>query len=237
MGEQDVIRRLQKSRVERMIDGVCGGIADYAGVDPTLVRVAFLLLLLFKGLGALLYLAGMILMPAGPPRAIAAESPGPVRQKTNTRFWGILLVLVGFVWLVSNLGWMWWRDWWGMSWEIAVPVLLILAGVGFLFGGRSYVAAGPADARPTDATKEDVMEDLKGDAAQERPFRRLTRSITEKKIFGVCGGLGIYLGIDPTVIRLLCVISTIATSGGVLLVYLLMALLVPKEPQPVPVPQ
>lgn len=214
MEEHSAIRRLQKSRSERMIDGVCGGVAHYVGVDPTLVRVAFLLLLLFKGLGVLLYLAGMILMPSGPPRTEVADNVGPARQKTNTKFWGVLLVVVGIVWLVSNLGWMWWRDWWGISWEIAVPLLLILAGVGFLFGGRSYVAARAVEPSPSHATKEDVMEDIRADAPQEQPFRRLTRSTAEKKIFGVCGGLGVYLGIDPTVIRLLCVLATIATSGG-----------------------
>jgi len=219
-----------------MIDGVCGGIAEYAGVDPTLVRLAFLLLLLFKGLGALLYLAGMILIPSAPPNAGTARGSAPGRQGTNTRFWGVLLVIVGTVWVISNLGWMWWRDWWGVSWEIVVPVLLILAGVGFLFGGRSYVAARPVEPSGEAAT-EVAMGGKRRDAAQEGSYRRLTRSQTEKKIFGVCGGLGIYLGIDPTVIRLLIVIATFATGGGAILVYLLMALLVPKEVPALPVPQ
>jgi len=219
-----------------MIDGVCGGIAEYAGVDPTLVRLAFLLLLLFKGLGALLYLVGMILIPSAPPGADTVRRSAPDRRQTNTRFWGVLLVVVGIVWLISNLGWMWWRDWWGVSWEIVVPVLLILAGVGFLFGGRSYVAARPVAPTGEDATEE-AMGGKRRDATPEGPYRRLTRSQTEKKVFGVCGGLGIYVGIDPTVIRLLFVIATFATGGAALLVYLLMALLVPKDPPALPVPQ
>jgi phage shock protein C len=235
MDEHGSIKRLRKSRQERMIDGVCGGIAEYAGVDPTLVRVAFLLLLLFKGFGALLYIAGMILMPSAPPRGDAANSSAPGRQQTNTRFWGILLVVVGIVWLVSNLGWLWWRDWWGVSWEILVPLVLILAGVGFLFGGRSYVTA--ATVEPSREEKEEAMDDQRGGPAREGPMRRLTRSMSEKKIFGVCGGIGMYLGVDPTVIRILFVIAIFATGGGVILVYLLMALLVPKESPPLPVTQ
>jgi len=216
-----------------MIDGVCGGIAEYAGVDPTLVRVAFVLLLLFKGLGALLYLGAMILMPAGPPPVEMPESQLPGRQRTNTRFWGILLVIVGTAWLVSNFGWMWWRDWWGASWEIVVPVLLILAGVGFLFGGRSYVSASSGEPA-RDNQKEGIMDDQRYTATQDQPLRRLMRSQTEKKIFGVCGGVGVYVGLDPTVIRLIFVVATFATGGAAILVYLLMALLVPKESPALP---
>ena len=234
MEGESTIRRLQKSRRERMIDGVCGGVAEYAGVDPTLVRLAFLLLLLFKGLGAILYLAGMILMPAAPVGS--STETAHARQRTNTRFWGILLVVVGIVWLVSNLGWMWWREWWGVSWEILVPVLLILAGVGFLFGGRSYVSPQTGDVHSEEAKEPDMEED-RVEAGYDRPFRRLKRSPVEKKLFGVCGGLGIYLGVDPTVIRLLFVIVTVASGGGAILVYLLMALLVPKEVVHVPAPQ
>jgi phage shock protein C len=60
------VKRLYKSRTERMIDGVCGGIAEYFGVDPTLVRIATVLLVLAGGAGVVLYIAGMILMPMNP---------------------------------------------------------------------------------------------------------------------------------------------------------------------------
>lgn len=232
MEAQATVRRLTKSRQDRMIDGVCGGIARYAGIDPTLVRLAFLLLVLFKGIGVLLYVAGMILMPAAPRDETAAESSEIVRRRTNTRFWGILLVIVGIVWLMSNLGWMWWMNWWGVSWELGIPVLLILAGVGFLFGGRGYIAAGG----PADEKTEGQMDANAGEERKGASMRRLTRSQSEKKLFGVCGGIGVYLGVDPTVIRLLFVIAVFATEGAAILIYLLMALLVPRETIPMPSP-
>ncbi len=46
-----------------MIDGVCGGIAAYFSVDPTLIRIVWVLLALFGGSGVILYIAAMILMP------------------------------------------------------------------------------------------------------------------------------------------------------------------------------
>jgi phage shock protein C len=52
-------------RIERgkMIAGVCAGVAAYLGVDPTLVRLAFLLLIPASGIGLLLYLVLWIIMP------------------------------------------------------------------------------------------------------------------------------------------------------------------------------
>lgn len=55
-------KRLTRSRDERMIAGVAGGIARYAGVDPVVVRILFVVLTLFGGGGAVLYLICWILM-------------------------------------------------------------------------------------------------------------------------------------------------------------------------------
>ncbi len=48
------VRRLYRSRTERMIAGVCGGFAEYANTDPTVVRALFILLAVFTGGAALL---------------------------------------------------------------------------------------------------------------------------------------------------------------------------------------
>lgn len=50
----------------------------------------------------------------------------------------------------------------------------------------------------------------------------------DKKIFGVCGGLGDYFEIDPTIIRILFIASVLLFGGGVLL-YLIMAIVMPDE--------
>jgi len=130
-----------------MIDGVCGGIAAYFSIDSTLVRVVWVLLTLFGGSGVLLYIAAMIVMPKEEPTEPGQAAP-PRNHAQNTKFWGFLLVIVGSVWLLGNLGVSLWHHWWGFPLQIGVPVLLILAGVAFLFGGRSYVAGQGAAAEP-----------------------------------------------------------------------------------------
>lgn len=55
---------LRRSATERMIGGVCGGLAEYFDIDPTLVRVAYVLLTLFTAFsGVLAYIVLLIVMP------------------------------------------------------------------------------------------------------------------------------------------------------------------------------
>lgn len=62
------------------------------------------------------------------------------------------------------------------------------------------------------------------------PVRRLYRSRSEKVLAGVCGGLADYFSIDPTVVRLIFVAAALLGVGGGLLIYVIMALVVPLEP-------
>lgn len=59
-------KRLMRSRDNRVIAGVCGGVGDYFNIDPTVVRLAFLLLVIVGGLSAWLYLLALIIMPNEP---------------------------------------------------------------------------------------------------------------------------------------------------------------------------
>lgn len=58
-------RTLTKSSTDRMIAGVCGGIADYLNLDPTLVRAGFVLLSIFSAAfpGLIVYIALAVIMP------------------------------------------------------------------------------------------------------------------------------------------------------------------------------
>ena len=60
-------------------------------------------------------------------------------------------------------------------------------------------------------------------------YRRLYRSRNNRMLFGVCGGLGEYLNVDPTVVRLIFVLAFLPGGPG-LIAYLALALLVPEEP-------
>jgi phage shock protein C len=217
-------RRLVKSRTDRMVDGVCGGIAAYFSIDATLIRILWVLLTIFGGSGVLLYIAAMIVMPKAEPDATAAAAP-PKNHTQNTRFWGILLVVVGALWLMGNLGVPIWYHWWGFPLHIGVPVLLILAGVAFLFGGRSYVAGAAAPAGSTGAT----IDAPPTGTAPSGP-EKLYRSRTDKKIVGVCGGIGAHVNVDPVIIRLLFVAGVLASCGFFVLLYIIMGIIIPQEP-------
>ena len=59
-------------------------------------------------------------------------------------------------------------------------------------------------------------------------YKQMTRSTTNRMIAGVCAGLGEYLNIDPTVVRLLFVLGFFLTGPSILLAYLIMAIIVPE---------
>jgi len=67
-------RKLYRSRTEVMIGGVCAGLGDYLKVDPTVVRLAFVLTALFGGHSILLYLVMWLIMPPVPEQP-AVEHP------------------------------------------------------------------------------------------------------------------------------------------------------------------
>ena len=58
--------------------------------------------------------------------------------------------------------------------------------------------------------------------------KRLYKSSTDKKVCGVCGGLANYFDVDPTVIRLIWVIFTLAGGSG-LIAYIIAAIIMPDE--------
>ncbi len=70
-------KKLHRSRRDKKIAGVCGGFADYLDVDPTLVRVVWLMTALFIGSGFLAYIIAWIVMPAETPGEELASAPAP----------------------------------------------------------------------------------------------------------------------------------------------------------------
>ena len=59
-------KRLYKSNTDKMLDGVCGGIAEYFNIDPTLVRLAWVLFCALGGSGILAYIIAAIIIPRSP---------------------------------------------------------------------------------------------------------------------------------------------------------------------------
>ena len=62
-------------------------------------------------------------------------------------------------------------------------------------------------------------------------YKTLTRSVTNRMVAGVCAGLADYMNIDPTVVRLLFVLGFFLAGPGIVLAYLIMAIVAPEETQ------
>ena len=73
--------RLYRSRTDRQVAGVCGGLGEYLGFDPTLIRIAWLVSIIFAGAGLFAYLVAAVIIPedAGyeQPGLFAAEDDTP----------------------------------------------------------------------------------------------------------------------------------------------------------------
>jgi phage shock protein C len=61
--------------------------------------------------------------------------------------------------------------------------------------------------------------------------KKLYRSRTDRKIAGVCGGIAAYLDVDTMVVRLIFIALLLVGVGPIILLYLIMWLIVPEEPQ------
>ncbi|TAK35899.1 MAG: PspC domain-containing protein [Chloroflexota bacterium] len=123
-------RRLYRSRDNRMIAGVAGGLAEYFSVDPALVRVGIVLTALATG-GAVV-LAYIVMAIAIPQRPLGEMESlleeGPIDARRNSRMAGYALVGIGLFVLLSNMGLFRIFDW-GRVWPIAligVGVLLLM---------------------------------------------------------------------------------------------------------------
>ncbi len=230
-------KRLYKSRSERMIDGVCGGLAEFFGVEVTLIRITWVLLTLLGGSGIILYLAAMFIIPVNPVPLAATPRATSSSAGANAKFWGILLVVVGILWLLRNLDIPYYLHWWGFSWDYMLPVILILAGVAFLFGGRNglMTSAGAQAQGTPESSPDQPSQSTDNEAPPMSQPLRLYKSRVERKLFGVCGGIATYANVDPTIIRILFVVAAFASFGFMILLYVAMAIIVPNEPfvQPV----
>jgi phage shock protein PspC (stress-responsive transcriptional regulator) len=131
--------RLTKSATNRVFAGVAGGLGEYFNVDPTLVRLLFVIASFWGGTGVIAYIALAILMPESSgykPQAIAADI-SPVKGAStatsrNTGFWiGAVFLAVGLIILLDRLN-IFQVDLPAVRWDLVWPVALIIIGIWFL---------------------------------------------------------------------------------------------------------
>jgi phage shock protein C len=137
-------KKLYRSKTEKMLGGVSGGLADYFEVDVTLVRLIWLISLL-SGVGFLLYFFAWILIPLNPAHTgislektevelrqeiVSVDPEEMARSKAkNQRFIGIALIGIGGVYIINQI-----MPWFTLSktW----PLLFVIIGLVILLRGK-----------------------------------------------------------------------------------------------------
>ncbi len=136
-------KRLYRSRQDKIIGGVCSGIAKYFDIDPTLVRLGFILLFFAEGVGLLTYIIAWIIIPDEPGSYeyqseegnddyidIENDNINENNEKKNNsqRLLGIILLILGSFFLIDI--WIpsyYWKRFW--------PIGLIILGLVILIQG------------------------------------------------------------------------------------------------------
>jgi phage shock protein PspC (stress-responsive transcriptional regulator) len=108
-GPPPVRPQLRRSRTDKILGGVNGGLAEYSGIDALLWRVGFVALTLAGGAGIIVYLLLWLLMPAGPravPGTEVAKAPAGPRSPVPGVTLAGLLIVVGLLALITHFsGW------------------------------------------------------------------------------------------------------------------------------------
>ena len=193
-------KKIHKLRHGRIIDGVCGGVAAYLGIDSIWVRIGWAALSLAGGIGIIAYLLGMSLFPRADE---GTEERLPEGRSSGPLVGGILLISVGVLLFLRVFGFLRYGFWaaWDVAWVILWPLSLIAGGAFLLFVYWKQDTSG----RPR-------MQRLPGD----------------RMLLGVCGGLGRFLKTDPNLVRFLFSLVIVLSRGVGLIVYAVIGLLSPE---------
>lgn len=118
-------RRLYRSKEEKVVAGVCGGLGQYFGVDPIWFRIGFVLLALGGGSGVLIYLIMVLLIPSAPEGY--QPEPGQFGRLPGSAIVGLVFMIGGSIVLVSTIA-----PWLG---QYFWPVAFVVGGLALVVGG------------------------------------------------------------------------------------------------------
>lgn len=122
------VRRVRRSRTDRVFGGVCGGLGRYLNVDPILLRIAAVALALSGGLGVLAYLIAWLVIPEENGTEPATPTPGVNRHGVAVVV-GASLVALGALLLVQQV-----VPWFSSA--IFWPIVIVAVGVAVVFSAR-----------------------------------------------------------------------------------------------------
>ncbi|MEA3423676.1 MAG: PspC domain-containing protein [Bacillota bacterium] len=137
-------KKLYRSRENKVVSGVCGGIAEYFDIDATLIRLLWAITILFAGTGILAYVLCILIIPEAPMDKVKEdededenavvddeETTNEKREiikenKNSTYGVGLIFIAVGMMFIARKIFWWLNIDFaWGLFW----PMLLVFFGV------------------------------------------------------------------------------------------------------------
>lgn len=199
-------RKLVCSIHNRMLFGVCGGLAQYFKINSAVIRLIAIILFFPFGLGAMIYI---ILAFVIPTQRGDSELP-PFEEKLiryeKKLFTGWFFISAGIVILLNNISTISLINFSRFFENKFFPFLLIALGL-LLFTKDNKLT-------------EEVMNSTEP--------KKLTLS-NDKKIFGICGGIAEYLNVDPTIVRILWVVFLFASFGMALILYIVLKFIIPPK--------
>ncbi len=193
---------LYRNPTDKMVAGVCGGLAEYLGWDPVLVRIVWIVITLSTGGGGFLaYLALGMLLPVG-TAAQGQERPAAIElNERNLSRVAYVLIGLGGLWLLSNIGIL--SSLWGGFWSITRiffwPAVLVTIGYILLSKGDKENWRESFDGMTNRVRSNGRMgngTEFKNTLSSARARLPLKRSSTDRVFMGVCGGIGQRTGID-----------------------------------------
>jgi len=213
MNEQKTeMKKLYRSQVDRFISGVCGGLGEYFQVDSNLFRILFVILTFIGGIGVVLYIAAMLIVPENPEQ----EAEKKTTERDRTVFWALLFIVIGLALLFREFGLFDYFHFWHIPWSLIWAIFLIAIGILLIISVNK-------------SSKSDKEAAEKSLPLPE--IDKIYRSRDNRMIAGVCAGIAEYFNIDPAIVRLLWVLASLASVGLGILVYILLIFVFPSEPE------
>ncbi len=208
MQEKREIKKLYRSRSDRYIGGVSGGLADYFNMDSNIIRVLFVVLTFFGGISLILYLVAFIIIPENPSQDRGEKM---VQEKDRNLLLAIVLIVIGGIILVKEFGIFGYFHFWRIPWISIWALFLIVIGILLILS---------ADRSQNTSQKEGL---------NIPNINKIYRSKEDKIIAGVCAGIADYFKIDPAIVRLLWVLGSFISIGLGLLVYIILIFILPQK--------
>ena len=202
------MKLLVRTRDDSVLAGVCGGFGKYFNLDSALVRLLWVFFTIFGGSGVLAYLLAVFIIPD----ELTAKDVAPRRLidgiNDKTILWGVLLVLVGIILFFQHGDFinLIWSYFWNSGINVLIALIIIGVGVYLLYQERQKISN---------------MFGLGSDMP-------LSLSEKDKQLAGICGGIAESIGMDSTIIRFIWVYGTIMSAGIGLILYFILALVLPS---------